>query len=268
MTEPARPPRPVTYASADDARGYVAAVLGAAPAAPDGPAYVAIPPAVVMSERWPILRPVLAGLLPGVPLTEWADLDAETRAGLGSRATRTAYLAATCRALVVVALRRPDMRREVTPGVLAEVAAFTAQARPVLAFTGRRLVAWPDCRTRPPRDDGPRHRVRQAAAMLDVPAAPDRPLPTLAASLRVLGVEDPAAIERASAGGPGGGPSGVPGGPSAMPGPDDRAPSPRPSARRLAPPRAKFRPPPAVSFAAGAPARPRWHGAGTGHGAR
>jgi hypothetical protein len=193
-----------------------------------------------MSDRWPALRRRLAALLPGVDLAQWADLDPELRTTVDAfRATRTAYLAATHRALVVAALRRPDMRREVTPGVLAEVEAFTAQARPVLAFTGRRLVAWPDCRTRPARPERKRHRIRQAAALLDVPATPSRPLPTLAASLRALGVNDPAAIGRASAG------------PSDGARPRPRTGGPAASARHAAPPGATFRPAPAYGRHAG-----------------
>lgn len=212
-------PRPVTYGTADAARAYVAAVLGWA-ALPDGPVYVSAAPEVAGLRRWAALAGRLAGLLPGVPLAGWAD--ARPPAGL-DRAQRAAYLAATHPAVVVVALRRGP-GRPLGYGVLAEAEAFAAQGRPVLVFTGRRLAAWPDCRTRPV----PPAKGRPLAAWLDVPAAPPRTLPTFIASLRALGITDLEIISRAARGAPDGPPR--PGAPSARP------PSPRPPASRSGPP--------------------------------
>jgi hypothetical protein len=186
--------RPPTYGTAGTARGYVAAILAAAPAAPRGPVYVSVAPEATALARWPSLAEILAGMLPGVALAWWADVPAERAEALTGRAERAAYLAATHRAVVVVALRR-ETRRGLGPGVLAEAEAFAAQGRPVLVFTGRRLAAWPDCQTR--AIPGRRNRL---VAWLDVPPAPPAPLPTLAASLRALGVTAPEVIARASQG--------------------------------------------------------------------
>jgi len=211
--------RPVTYGTADAARAYVAAVLGAAGELTQlGPAYLSAAPQVRALPRWPELRAALAAMLPGVPLADWSEV---TMPELTGRDERAAWLAAHHRAVVVVSLRE-GTRRPVGPGVLAEAQAFAAASRPVLVFTGRRLAAWPDCRTRP----APTRRGWPVAVWLDVPDMPPRPLPTLAASLRALGVADPAAIARASGRAPGGGP----------------APSPRPSPPRPGPPMPAWRP--------------------------
>jgi hypothetical protein len=179
--------RPPSYATADAARAYVSAILAAAPSAPAGPVYVATHPGPRKRRR--ALQARLADVLPGADLAGWLDLPAETLAALaapaapGTRpAMRSAYLAATHPGLVVVAVKVGGSR-VVGPGILAEVAAFTAQARPVLVFTGRRLVAWVDCRVRPV--PAPTSAV---AAWLDVPAETPAVLPTVAASCRALGL--------------------------------------------------------------------------------
>jgi hypothetical protein len=172
--------RPPSYATADAARAYVAAILAAAPSAPAGPLYVATHPGRRDTRRMMTAR--LAAALPGAEVAGWLDLPADVRAGLGTPDVRSSYLAATCRGLVVVAAKVRGSR-VVGPGMLAEVAAFAAQARPVLVFTGRRVVAWVDCRVRPVPEPS-----RAVAAWLDVPAEAPGPLPTVAASCRALGV--------------------------------------------------------------------------------
>jgi hypothetical protein len=155
---------------------------------------------------------------------------AEAGTAAPSRRGRGAYLAATHRGLIVVSLK-DITRRALTRGVLAEVEAFTVAGRPVVVFTGARVAAWPDCRTRP----APRPRYKTAPRVLDVPGRSARLLPTLDASLRALGVDGPEAIARAA----GLARRGRPGAP-ASDGPGDGD---RPPAGRTAPPGAIFRPP-------------------------
>ena len=68
--------------------------------------------------------------------------------------------------------------------------------KPVFAFTGTRLIAWPDCHVRKLPED---KRVSpHFAATIALPSRPARPLPTLSASFHVLGIRDPEIIARAA----------------------------------------------------------------------
>jgi hypothetical protein len=186
------PERSVTYCTEARARAYVADVL--ADPLGHGPVYVIVAPAVRESAGWPELAAGLAALLPGVGLCWWGhpSLAVEPGPELGSRLAR-AYRGA----VLVIPRVPPDMRRPVGPAAMVEAAAFRAAGRPVLAFTGRRLVAWPDVRAHwlPAHE-----RPRGVGAWAAIPAAPSRPLPTLAASLRALGITGRVDVDRASAG--------------------------------------------------------------------
>jgi hypothetical protein len=190
-----RPGRPVTYGTEQAARAYVTRILAAAPSAPRGAVYITVSPAVRTSDMWPELAAALAALLPGIRFRHWGNLAAagiEPGPGLGAR------LAAAHRAVIVAVPRMgTEGRRPVGPGALAEASAFRSAGRPVLAFTGRRLVAWPDVRVRPVPAA---RRPSGIAGWADVPGTPPSPLPTLHASLRVLGITAAADVDRASAG--------------------------------------------------------------------
>lgn len=193
--------RPVTYATEQEARAYVARIMAAGPVR--APAYLAAAPSARMSAGWPELAARAAALLPGAELHDWTGA-APLLACVASPRLAVA-LAETHSALVVFADRAgADGRRTVGPGILAESEAFTAAGRPVLVFTGRRMAAWPDVLVTPVTR-GERRPRPHAVAWVDVPAPPGRPLPTLAASLRVLGITGAADAGRASAGigGPG-----------------------------------------------------------------
>lgn len=185
---------PVTYGAEATAREYVARILAAADRLPGAPVYLTVNPSVRLSEAWPGLAAAVAALLPGVELRSWDDVAAELS---GETAVRLpARLAAAYRAVIAVIPRGgPDGQRVIGPVALAETRAFTAARRPVLAFTGSRLIAWPDVRVRILPAAA---RVPGVLAHVDVPDRTAAALPTLAASLRVLGITSPDQVRRAA----------------------------------------------------------------------
>lgn len=201
---PAADPRPPSYASRADAMEYVravterTAVLSAGLPPPGLTAlavYVIAAPADRESDDWPLTAARLSALLPGVRLTSWDS--APLAHGITGPAERAAALAALHRGAVVIPHRigASAHRRVIGKAAQGEARAFVALGRPVLVYTGRRLVAWPDVRRRP----APFPRPSYFPVEVDVPAEPPAPLPTLAASMRALGL-GAAEIARASAG--------------------------------------------------------------------
>lgn len=201
---PPADPRPDSYATRADAIEYVRAVIDTAdrlraampPPGPDAlAAYVIVGPADRESEDWPLTVRRLAALLPGVRLAAWDT--APLAHGITGPAERAAALAALHRGAVVVPHRigASARRRVMGNAAQGEARAFASLGRPVLVYTGRRLVAWPDVRRYP----APYPRPSRYPIELDVPAEAAAPLPTLAASMRALGL-GAADIARASAG--------------------------------------------------------------------
>jgi hypothetical protein len=169
--------RPVSYATRDQARAYVTS-LTPDPAA--APAYLIASPAARDSYRWPRWTAELAELLPGLELITWPDLP-ESFTGVPA-GQRRARLASTLRAAIVL----PDKhrgRRWIGHAAAAEARAFLEAGRPVLAYAEGRLTAWPDCRLARRRPGAPKFTPLEVL----IPAAAPRQLPTLDASLRVLG---------------------------------------------------------------------------------
>jgi hypothetical protein len=194
MTGPEPDTRPLTYAARDDAMAYVARICAAASTAPAAAVYLIANPADREHRSWPDTIRTLNRLLPGVPLATWADVPG-ARDLARDPAARTAALAGLYRAAVVIPHRIPPKRRLIGRPAQREAEAFAALGRPVLVLTGRRLVAWPDAGARRATPSYP----PRWPVELDIPGPPPSPLPTLAASLRALGL-DAGSIARASVG--------------------------------------------------------------------
>ena len=169
--------RPVSYATRAQARAYVTSLTRTQSTAP---VYLIASPAARDSYRWPRWTAELAELLPGFELITWRDLpDSFTGVPGGQRPAR---LASTLRAAIVL----PDKhqgRRWIGRTAAAEARAFLEAGKPVLAYAEGRLSAWPDCRLARRRADAPKFTPLEVL----IPAAAPRPLPTLDASLRILG---------------------------------------------------------------------------------
>lgn len=184
----------MTYGTEAKAREYVTRILAAAGQLPGAPVYLTVSPSLRLSGHWPEVAATVSGLLPGVQLRAWDDVAAEMSAETAVRLP--VRLAAAHRAVIAVLPKGgADGQRAIGPVALAETRAFTEAGRPVLAFTGSRLVAWPDVRVRVLPGA---QRVPGVIGHVDVPARPDAPLPTLAASLRVLGITGADALTRAA----------------------------------------------------------------------
>ena len=122
------PVRPVSYATRNQARAYVAS-LTAGPAATR--VYLIASPAARDSHRWPRWTAELAELLPGLEVITWRDLpDSFTGVPAGQRPAR---LARALRAAIVL----PDKhqgRRWIGRTAAAEARAFLEAGKPVLVY--------------------------------------------------------------------------------------------------------------------------------------
>jgi hypothetical protein len=169
--------RPVSYATRDQARAYVTSLTRTQSTAP---AYLIASPAARDSHCWPRWTAELAALLPGLELITWQDLpDSFTGITAGQRPAR---LASALRAAIVL----PDKdqgRRWIGRTAAAEARAFLEAGKPVLVYAEGRLTAWPDCCLARRRAGAPNFTPLEVL----IPAASPRPLPTLDASLRILG---------------------------------------------------------------------------------
>ena len=196
MTPP-RPGPPPSWATAGEARAYVAAVLGRAQARGAQPArpavYLICPPA--MSGRRGNLRsllPALRSLLPGAELLTYADVFAAEGRAL-QVPERVARLAAEVSGAVVLPRqwRKPGgpERAVIGEAARAEALGLVALGVPVLVFAGAALVAWPDVRL----VEAPSGRPPRFPWLVELPAGSGVILPTLAASYRAMGLAEPEA---------------------------------------------------------------------------
>ena len=176
---------PASYATRDEARAYVARVLARpAPSVP-GEVYLIFRPGRLARTRLDQLRPTLAAMLPGAKLVGHADVFGRGQAvEVGERVER---LAARVRGAVVIARWLAVQEAWVIGGsARAEAVGLVAAGLPVLVLTPDGLVGWPDVRTRPAPEPHP----PQYQWALDMPApARWRELPTVAASLRAIGIQ-------------------------------------------------------------------------------
>ena len=185
---PLPPSPPATYATAEQARAYIAALAARPPLQAPGRVYLIHAPSLNKSAAWPKLLPAVTAKLPGAELLGFADVFGKpgTLVSLEDRIPR--ILAAADGALVIPRQVKADPPRWLLGYAAAQEArALVAAGRPVLVLTRNGLAAWPDVRARPA--DEPHSRWLQME--LDLPWQPDRPLPTLAASCRALGIPAP-----------------------------------------------------------------------------
>lgn len=188
---------PPTYATAEQARAYVARVLARpAPSSP-APVYLIAPTDLRKSAAWPRIAPALAALLPGCRLAGfhdvWAGLAPGTAPDVDTRIERIA--AEFGGALVIPRRVNPEglpPRYLLGYAARAEAEQLAARGLPVLVLAPRAgLVAWPDVRVHPAAAPAPTWYPLE----LDMPApGPGTTLPTVAASYRALGLGRPPAV--------------------------------------------------------------------------
>jgi hypothetical protein len=177
---------PASYATRDEARAYMARVLARPAPATPGEVYLIARPGRPAARSIAKLLPTLAAMLPGAELVGHADVFG--RGAAVEVPERVERLAARVRGAVVIPRWLPAQEAWVIgPSARAEAVGLVAAGVPVLVLTPRGLVAWPDVRAREV-PEYPQH----ARWALDLPApARWRELPTVAASLRAIGVRPP-----------------------------------------------------------------------------
>jgi hypothetical protein len=187
--------RPYSYGGERRAREYVTLLLQTAKAGTPGmPVYLTASPAIASDpDRWIDVIRVLRGFIPGIPFRHWPLIAGDVPSG--TPGVRADWIVNQHAGNILIAEKHGD---SLSVGVIAllESTKFDAAGKPVLVFTGTRLIAWPDCHVRkipPGKRENP-----HIAATVSLPARPDRPLPTLAASFHVLGIRDPDIISRAA----------------------------------------------------------------------
>jgi hypothetical protein len=184
---------PASYASRDEARAYVARVLARSAPATPGEVYVIIRPGKAARRALANLGPTLAAMLPGAALVTHADVFG--RGAAVDVADRIAVIAGRVRGAVVIARRSASGVWLIGGSARAEAEGLAARGVPVLVLAPRGLVAWPDVRARPAPEPHPLH----SPIVLDMPApARWRQLPTVAASLRAIGIRPPRRSPRAA----------------------------------------------------------------------
>jgi len=189
MTE--QMPAPASYATADQARAYVAGVLSRpAPAVPPRVYLIVRPKLFADKERWAKIGPALRAKLPGAELVTYRDLFGRQQR---PAAERVEGIEAECAGAVVVPFvsRWPDLPVRYLIGYAGRLEAdeLCAAGVPVLVFTPRGMAAWPDVLVQPAGEPLPPPHLSQE---LFLPELPDRPLPTVAASYRAMGLSLPA----------------------------------------------------------------------------
>ena len=180
---------PLSYATAAQARAYVAAVLARPVPAGRAPrVYLITAPGLVQTPGWPKLRPAITAQLPGAELLDFADVFGP-KPGKVHVTDRVPQIIAGCDGALVVPrrYRRTDGAFGFLVGDAAtdEAERLTAAGLPVLVLMTRGMAAWPDVRTRPIPG------ARRLDLDLPAPLPAGRVLPTLAASYRALGVSLP-----------------------------------------------------------------------------
>jgi len=178
---------PLSYATADEARAYMARVLARpVPAAPPR-VYLIMPPAL-RGSSWAALRPAIAATMRGAELLEHGDVFGPEPIPVEDRVPRIAE-AASAALVIPYQFRVPGAELRYLMGYSArrEARALVARGLPVLVFTPSGLAAWPDVRTRSARPPHPPWLTLE----VDMPGAAPRPLPTVIASMRAIGLPAP-----------------------------------------------------------------------------
>jgi hypothetical protein len=185
-------PRPFTYANEGRARHYVGNLTRAG--IQSGPVYLIVSPSMRTNKKtWGMLLNSLREILPGIEFRLWPQVAREAeRAG----ANKIKWLVDNHAGAIIIGFRHHHLLR-VGPVALAEATAFAAHGKPAFAFTGRRLIAWPDCQVLKIPEDS---RIdRFTTAYIALPLQPEtKPFPTFTASCHMLGIRNPVIISRAA----------------------------------------------------------------------
>lgn len=196
MTKPVKPrTRPVSYGGERRAREYVTLLLETAKTTEPGlPIYLTVSPVISGdSEKWGVIIRTLRELVPGIPFRHW-PLIAKTIPS-GKPGERADWIISQHSGNIIIADREQNALK-VGLMALLESTRFDAAGKPVLVFTGTRLVAWPDCHVHKIPEQ--QRKDPRIAATIALPVRSTRPLPTLAASFHVLGIRDPDIIAYAA----------------------------------------------------------------------
>lgn len=181
---------PPSYATADEARAYVAR-LAARPRPPrPAPVYLIAPSSMLKSAPWPRLRYAVGELLPGCPLLEFGDVFGGEFPGAEDRIPAIAERAAGAVVIPRTVPGDAGLRYLIGYAARLEASALAGMGRAVLVFAPGGMLAWPDVRVRKGKPPVP------AFSPFEVDLPPIPPggvlLPTVAASYRALGLADPA----------------------------------------------------------------------------
>jgi hypothetical protein len=193
-SSPQRPPAaPLTYGTAEGAREYVAAVLARrVPAGAAARLYLIAAPTLRKSPAFGPLAATLANRMPGAVLVQYRDLFGHP-ARQPHVTERVDLIAAECAGAVVVPVRysRPGSASQyfIGPAAADEANRLAGLGVPVLVLAPDDMAAWPDVALRELPPDEPRLRHTRYEVMM--PARSPRPLPTVAASYRALGIAPP-----------------------------------------------------------------------------
>lgn len=189
--------RPVSYGDAQRAREYVTGLLRARTETGNPGKYIYLTAAPVIasdSGKWTNIIRTLREFIPGIPFRHWPLISKDVPSGTpGERADW--IVSHHAGDIVIGEITNHSLKLGLM--ALLESTKFDAAGKPVLVFTGTRLIAWPDCHVHKIPEG--KRRTPHVAASIRLPERPQaRPLPTLAASFHVLGISDPDIIARAA----------------------------------------------------------------------
>lgn len=183
--------RPITYATAEQAKAYVTAVQRRPVAhLTDRSAYVITHPG---KSAEPMI-PVAARLMPGVRLVRYGMIF--PGAPVPDAAERAEEIERKCTGAIVLPSRQGSkgaFRFLLGHAATTEANALASMGVPVLVLGPGGLIAWPDAGRPGILSVGPGQPSR---TVLELPARPPdvRLLPTLLVSLRVLGIAPPVTV--------------------------------------------------------------------------
>lgn len=180
---------PPSYATAEQARAYVARVLSRPRPKPPR-VYLIAPAGSQKSRAWPKVMRVVRALLRGAEAIDYHQMFPHSDSGLEDRVAR---IAAELSGALVITRRWTDNATGAPPRYLTgyaarqEADALAELGVPVLVLAPGGTVAWPDVRAH--RAEGT---PRWLPIEIDLPAPPPGAiLPTVAASYRALGIAPP-----------------------------------------------------------------------------
>lgn len=178
-----------SYASAQEARAYVARVLARPRPASPPRIYVIASAQAPQSAAWPTVMRAARAKFPGCELANYYEVFRQSDRGLDHRLGVIAEFAA---ALVITRpwadLATGRRSHVLGYGARQEADALTRLGMPVLVLTPSGLAAWPDVRVRP-AEGTPSYLPIEV--QMPAGAPPPGLLPTVAASYRALGIAPP-----------------------------------------------------------------------------